>query len=67
MKKEEVKVILEFLSDEKKIASILPKISKDAPKLYEDFWDNALDMYSSISEEYKDKMAEVISNALKMM
>lgn len=67
MRKEEVKVILEFLSDEKKIALILPKISKDAPKLYENFWYNALNMYQSIDEEYKDKMAEVISNELKML
>lgn len=67
MKKEEVKVILEFLSDEKKVAIILPKIDEDAPILYEGFWSNALDMYSSINDLYKDKMVEVIVDELNLL
>lgn len=67
MNKNDVKSVLEFLSNEEKVASILSKISEDAPNIYKNFFHNALDMYSSISEEYKDKMAEMISNELKMM
>lgn len=67
MTKEEVKVILEFLSDEKKVAIILPKIGEDVPKLYKGFWCNALDMYSSINDLYKDKMVEVIVDELNLV
>ena len=68
MDKNDVKLVLEFLSNEENAESILLKVGEEALKIYKNFgYCNLLDMYSSLKEEYKDKMTEVISNELKIL
>ena len=67
MDKNDVKSVLEFLSNEEKVESVLLKVGEEALKIYKDFGYNPLDMYSSLKEEYKDKMTEMILNELKML
>ena len=67
MNKNDVKSVLEFLSNEEKVESVLLKVGEEALKIYKDFGYNPLDMYSSLKKEYKDKMTEMISNELKML
>ena len=66
MDKNDVKSVLEFLSNEEKVESVLLKVGEEALKIYKDFGYNPLDMYSSLKEEYKDKMAKMISNELNL-
>ena len=65
MEKNDVKSVLEFLSNEEKVESMLHKVNEEAVTIYEDFGATPLDIYSFLTDEYKDKMAEVIANELK--
>ena len=67
MDKNDVKSVLEFLSNKENVQSVLLKVGDEALKIYKDFGYNPLDMYSTLKEEYKDKMTEVISNEVKML
>ena len=67
MDKNDVKSVLEFLSNEENAESILLKVGEEALKIYKAFGFNLLDMYSSLKDEYKDKMAEAISNELNIL
>lgn len=66
MNKYDVKSVIEFLSNEEKVESMLPKVSEEALKIYEDFGKSLLDMYSLLTEEYKDKIAEMVLNELNL-
>ena len=67
MDKNDVKSVLEFLSNEEKVESVLLKVGEDALKIYKNFGHNLLDMYSLLTEWYKDKMTEAISNKLNIL
>jgi hypothetical protein len=55
-----VKGVLNLLIEEDKVKSLLPKISKDAPKIYEGFMSNLSDLYKFVNNEYKDKVVNVV-------
>ena len=61
-----VKEVLNLLIEEDKVKSLLPKISNDAPKIYEGFMSNLSDLYKFANNEYKDKIVNVFGSSNKI-
>ena len=67
MKAEDVKKVLDLMVDEERIREVILSLHEDkrsVENLLDNFYDNSLDFYKYLRQDYKEEMAEAIAKKL---